>query len=697
MSLEILTFTECRMPVHSKAPDGPGVNPMILALEISSSALLHYHKAPFLHASLASMGETLHCGQVVLLEYANSRWAEPFVWTSSVPSAACPLPLPTLDDMAPLLDTFLQRKELCISDTGQMPEGPQKKFFLARQVRAALCIPIVHEGGLCGGICLTRRISGQGWSQDDVNICHLLSNILAMVLTHFRLYGRLRQKHKQLRDILDAFPNPVCIVDMETNRILFSNKSVAETFPTPQESEDDSCHKRLMGRDSPCPYCTNPIIRRTGEAYQWTYQNEVTNRTYTVVDKVIKWDNDRPVRLSISTDITDILRTQHEKQSAVIASQAKTEFLAHMSHEIRTPLNGIIGLTHLALQSGPDGELKEYLLKIRSSSTNLLAIINDVLDLSKIEANKMELENVNFMVEEVLDFVHTSVRFAMEQKGLEYQCHLDDDVPLKLWGDSLRLKQVLLNLMSNAVKFTARGKVGLRIHRQQDDDGDWLHFEVSDTGMGISHEYQQHLFDPYTQANSSISRRFGGTGLGLSICKRIAELMQGSLWCESRLGEGSRFHLRIPCTAARNIYCETSDEAHGVLPLQNAADLKILLVEDNEINQEIARAMLRHLDIECDLAHNGREAVHMALQTCYDMIFMDVYMPVMDGLHATREIRRNLPKAPHGKALPIIAMTAVAMPETMDEIMDSGMDDYLAKPFNLVTLRNKIVQWLGLC
>lgn len=670
---------------------------MILALEISSSALLHYSKAPFLRASLASMGETLHCGQVILLEYANNSWGEPFVWTSSVPSAACTLPLPTLEDMTPLLDIFLQRKEFCVSDTGQLPEGPQKDFFLARQVKAAMCIPIVHEGGLCGGICLTRRIPDQGWSQDDESICHLLSNIMAMVLTHFSLYGKLRQKHKQLRDILDAFPNPVCIVDMETNKILFSNKSIAETFPASQNPEEDSCHKRLMGRDSPCPYCTNPIIRHSGEPYQWTYQNEVTSRTYTVVDKVIKWDNDRPVRLSISTDITDILRTRHEKQSAVIASQAKTEFLAHMSHEIRTPLNGIIGLTHLALQSGPEGELKEYLLKIRSSSTNLLAIINDVLDLSKIEANKMELENVNFMLEEVLDFVHTSVRFAMEQKGLEYHCHLEDDVPLKLWGDSLRLKQVLLNLMSNAVKFTARGRVGLHIRREQNNDGDWLHFEVSDTGMGISDEYQQHLFDPYTQANSSISRRFGGTGLGLSICKRIAELMQGRLWCESRLGEGSRFHLHMPCTPARNVYCEAGDDTHGVPPLQNAGNTRILLVEDNEVNQEIARAMLRHLNIECDLAQNGREAVRMALETHYDMIFMDVYMPVMDGLHATREIRLNLPRNPQGKAVPIIAMTAVAMPETMDEIMQSGMDDYLAKPFNLVTLRNKIIQWLGLC
>ena len=682
------------MSVPRKAPDGPGVNHVILALEISSAALLHFRKTPFLNASLASMGETLHCRQVTLLEYANGQWAEPVVWTNSILSGACTLPLPTLDEMGPLLDIFLQRKELCVDDTERMPEGPQKQFFLARQIKAALCIPIIHEGILCGGICFSRRLPEEGWSQDDITICHLLSNILAMVLTHFRLYGRLKHKHKQLRDILDAFPNPVCIVDMETNKILFSNKSIAESFPASQNSVEDTCHKRLMGREKPCPYCTNSIIAQTGEPYQWTYQNEITKRTYTMVDKVIKWDNNRPVRLSISTDITDILRTRHEKQSAVIASQAKTEFLAHMSHEIRTPLNGIIGLTHLALQSSPEEELKEYLLKIRSSSTNLLAIINDILDLSKIEANKMELENVNFMVEEVLDFVYTSVRFAMEQKGLEYYCHLDDDVPHKLWGDSLRLKQVLLNLVSNAVKFTAKGKVGLHIRREQNKDGDWLHFEVSDTGMGISQEYQQHLFDPYTQANSSISRRFGGTGLGLSICKRIVELMRGRLRCQSKLGEGSRFHLHMPYTPARNIYCETSEEAHGVLPLQNVEDVKILLVEDNEVNQEVARAMLRHLNIPHDLATNGREAVRLTQETRYDMILMDVYMPVMDGLHATREIRRNLEKEPQRKALPIIAMTAVAIPETMDEIMHAGMDDHLAKPFSLTTLRDKILQWL---
>ncbi|MDD4701857.1 MAG: ATP-binding protein [Desulfovibrio sp.] len=681
------------MSASFTASDGPYTNPLILALEISSSALLHDRKDPFLQASLASIGETLHCGQVTLIEYINDTWIDPIVWTSPRQSSTCDQPLPTLDDLAPVLETFTQRGSFCVSDVEHLPEGPQKESLQARQIKSAFCIPILHEGQLYGGLCLTRRSQVREWTDEENSICNLLGNILAMVLTHFRLYGQLHRKHRQLRDILDAFSNPVCIIDMDTNKILFSNKSVKETFPNPEDLGNDICYKKLMGRESPCPYCTNSIILNSGEPYQWTLQNEVTKRTYTIVDKVIKWDDDKPVRLSIATDVTDLLRTRHEKQSAIIASQAKSEFLAHMSHEVRTPLNGIIGLTHLALQSAPDGDLKEYLHKIRSSSTNLLAIINDILDLSKIEANKMVLEDVNFMVEEVLDFVYTSIRFPLEQKGLQYKCEMGDDVPLKLWGDGLRLKQVLLNLLNNAVKFTARGSVGLQITREQYMSKDCLHFVISDTGMGISREYQQHLFDPYSQASSSISRRFGGTGLGLTICKRIAELMQGTLWCESELGSGSCFHLRIPCMPARNVYSEAEDDSHSVPPLENTENLNILLVEDNEINQEIAKAMLRHLNVACDLAQNGREAVHMALENSYDAILMDVYMPVMDGMSATCEIRQ---KMKHGKKpLPIIAMTAVTLPETVDEIMRSGMSDHIAKPFSLAALRKKLAHWLN--
>ena len=671
-------------------------NPLVLALEISSSALLHVSKEPFLRAAMSSIGESLHCDLVSLVEYDDEHWCKPVVWRSGIRTAEAAIPEVSLEDIEPVLSIFEEGSSLCVADTSTMPEGPQKSLFLARGVKSAICVPIAHDGQLFGGICLLRRRYIGKWTIEDSSLCHLLGNILAITLTHFRLYGQLQRKHRQLHDILDAFTDPVCIVDMETYKILFANHSVEETYLRKDESLSNICYKRLMGRDTPCPFCTNSIIAASSEPYHWTYENKTTRRTYTVVDKAIKWDNDKTVRLSISRDVTDLLQTQREKQNAEVASQAKSEFLAHMSHEIRTPMNGIIGLTHLALQSNPSEDQKNYLQKIRSSATNLLAIINDILDLSKIEANKMVLENTNYPLEDVLEFVHTSLRFPIEQKGLEYVCRLGDEVPHKLWGDSLRLKQVLLNLMSNAVKFTAEGKISLSIDRENAGDTDNLHFRIADTGMGISREYQQHLFDPYTQANASISRRFGGTGLGLSICKRIAELMHGVLWCESELGKGSTFHLCIPCTPARNVYCPAEHSSALPEPLEGAEACSILVAEDNEINVEILRAMLRQLGFECDVAPNGKEALRMAMDTPYDIVLMDVNMPVMDGLTATREMRNKLPQTANKKDLPIIALTAATLPDNIAEIINAGMNDHIAKPYSLETLRRKLASWLNL-
>ena len=671
-------------------------NPLVLALEISSSALLHVSKEPFLRAAMSSIGESLHCDLVSLVEFDDERWCKPVIWRSGIRPAEAAIPEVTLKDIEPVLSIFEDGGSLCVADTSTMPEGPQKSLFLSHAVKSAICVPIAHDGQLFGGICLLRSRYIGKWTIEDSSLCHLLGNILAITLTHFRLYGQLQRKHRQLHDILDAFTDPVCIVDMETYKILFVNNSVEETYPHKGESLSNICYKRLMGRDTPCPFCTNSIIAASNEPYHWTYENKATRRTYTVVDKAIKWDNDKTVRLSISRDVTDLLQTQREKQNAEVASQAKSEFLAHMSHEIRTPMNGIIGLTHLALQSNPSDDQKNYLQKIRSSATNLLAIINDILDLSKIEANKMVLENTNYPLEDVLEFVHTSLRFPIEQKGLEYICRLGDDVPHKLWGDSLRLKQVLLNLMSNAVKFTAEGKLSLSIDRESAGDTDNLHFRISDTGMGISREYQQHIFDPYTQANASISRRFGGTGLGLSICKRIAELMHGVLWCESELGKGSTFHLCIPCIQARNVYCPTDHNEALPEPLEGAEACSILVAEDNEINVEVLRAMLRQLGFECDVAPNGKEALRMAMETPYDIVLMDVNMPVMDGLTATRELRNLLPENDEQKALPIIALTAATLPDNIAEIINAGMNDHIGKPFSMTTLRNKLAKWLKL-
>ncbi len=680
------------MPINPGSPEESFSKPLVLALEISSSALLNDRKAPFLRTALASIGQSLHCGQVCLFEYDAETWREPMTWSNPLlEKAGGDFPLIDKNALAPILDLLARRKNFCVTDA-DLFDGPQRDLLLRLRIKSIFCMPILHDGRLFGCVCLAHRMTPRQWTPEDEGICHLLGSMLAITLSHFRLFERLRRKHDQLRDILDAFVDLVYIIDMDTYELLFLNKSVTASFPKPHGPLGNVCYKRLQGRDNPCPFCTNAIIAARDEPYQWTYENELTKRTYSVVDKIIHWDTGRPARLSIATDVTDFLQSQHEKQDALIASQAKSEFLAHMSHEIRTPMNGIIGLTHLALQTDPAPEQKKYLHKIRSSATSLLAIINDILDFSKIEANKMVLENVNYRMEEVLDFVHTCIRFSLERKGLEYFCEVASDVPAQLWGDGLRLKQVLLNLLSNAVKFTPKGSIRLGIRRENRDGEDMLPFMFTDTGIGISRESQKHLFEPYSQANSSITRRFGGTGLGLSICKRIADLMHGGLWCESDLNMGSTFHLSIPCILS---HTAASDSASPSASLPLPGEAKILLVEDNEINQEIARAMLRQLGISCDLARNGKEAVSMALAKDYDLLLMDVHMPVMDGLTATRLIRRQLAADEKSGTLPIVAMTADTLPDNIDEILAAGMDDHIPKPLDAAVLRSKLAYWLN--
>jgi len=596
-----------------------------------------------------------------------------------------------------------QRKPIITNDYDE--PNPLKKGYPKRHFKLTrhLGVPFIvgdHVAMIAGVANKT-----EDYNESDVRQATLMLGGIWKVIQRHKTENAIKDSQKLLSDIISYLPDATLVIDRQ-GTVISWNQAIVEM--TGVKAED------IIGKGNyeySLPFYGIRIPMLIDKIFSYDGDNEDTYLFIKQEGDVLLSESNVPLRgemhvlwakarplydirgniIGAIESIRDI--TEHERVEAELlqakeaaeeayhaaeaANRAKSTFLANMSHEIRTPLNSIVGFTNLLLETEISTKQRDFLRKISFSSQTLLGLINDILDFSKIEAGKLDIDHVSFDLTSIMDHLRSMFTEISAKKGIKLSILSVDNVPPHLIGDPLRLSQILINLTNNAIKFTDSGEVEIIVAlRKIDPKTAGLLFTVRDTGIGIAEESIKKIFDTFTQADESMTRRFGGTGLGLSISKRLIEMMGGEIWVESTLGKGSTFYFSVDFKRHSGSERDIKKVFKQPDAITNLKGARVLLVEDNIINQEVAREILECAGLFVEIANNGREAVDAVCVHNYDAVLMDLQMPVMNGYEATRLIRSD---TRHGK-LPVIAMTAHAIEGTSEECIAAGMNDYIVKP-----------------
>lgn len=551
--------------------------------------------------------------------------------------------------------------------------------------RSMICVPLRHHLRPIGVLKVVSPLAKK-FSRRDVEVLQLIANLLSASIAQAKSHQMVQDSERMFRELISGASDGIMI--SKNGIVLEANTSLCRMYGYSVEEM-----KGKVALEFVIPEMRDLSRKYIQDSYSGPYDSIGLRKDGTTFDLEVLGKtlsiNGENIRMTTFRDISEKKKIESALKESELrsreAARLKAEFLANMSHEIRTPLNGILGMTGLLIETHLDEQQKSYLEIIRNSGDSLLSIVNDILDFSKIEAKKLVIESIPFELKPAVEDIKQILSYASSQKNLHVKIDIDQNVPRYVSGDPTRLRQILMNLLSNAIKFTAKGSLAIRVCTKKEK----IRFEVIDTGIGIPKAAISAMFMPFTQVDSSTTRKFGGTGLGLSICKELVSAMHGEIGVISEEGVGSTFWFELPLPAVVMSEQKTSSKT---TVLQNSKKLRILIAEDNAVNGLIARKMVEKLGHTVGLVGNGKEVIDALNLVNYDLILMDCQMPEMDGFEATEYIRKS---NKDWNKIHIVAMTAHAMTGDRERCLASGMNNYVSKPMKIEDLQQAIEKMIS--